>query len=99
MKKIYRNRKPTPKEIKACLPWLKQQIEIINPQKFILLGEVAFSVFFPNEKLSNLRSKWIKKSGKEYFATYHPAAGMRFPKIRKILEKDFQKIKKGLKDF
>ncbi len=94
-----KNRKPTKEEIEACLPYLKKQIEIINPQKFILLGEVAFSVFFPNEKLSNVRSKWIKKNSKEYFATYHPAAGMRFPKIGKILEKDFQKIKKALKIF
>jgi len=32
-------------EIEACLLYLKKQIEIINPQYFILLGEVAFSVF------------------------------------------------------
>jgi len=87
------NRKPTKKEIEACLPYLKKQIEIINPQKFILLGEVAFSVFFLNQKLKDFRGKWVKKNGKEYFPTYHPAAGMRFPRIRKILEKDFKKIK------
>lgn len=97
------NRKPTKKEIEACLPWLRKQIEIINPharsevrrkerQKFILLGEVAFSVFFPKEKLKDFRGKWVKKEGKEYFITYHPAAGLRFPKIRKILEKDFKKL-------
>jgi DNA polymerase len=89
-----KNRKPTPKEIEACLPWLKKQIEIINPPKFILLGEVAFSVFFPDRKLSDYRGSWIKKDGKFYFPTYHPAAGLRFPRIRKILEKDFQKLKR-----
>ena len=94
-----RNRKPKPEEIKTCLPWLKKQIEIINPQKFILLGEVAFSVFFPKKKLNDLRGEWLKKDDKEYFPTYHPAAGMRFPKIRKILEKDFKKIGKTIKDF
>jgi DNA polymerase len=88
-----RNRKPTKKEIETCLSYLKKQIEIINPQKFILLGEVAFSVFFPNKKLKDFRGKRIKKDKKLYFVTYHPAAGIRFPKIRKILEKDFRKIK------
>ena len=88
-----KNRKPIKKEIEACLPWLKKQIEIINPRKFILLGEVAFSVFFSKKELSSFRGRWVKKDNKEYFATYHPAAGMRFPKIRKILEKDFRKIK------
>jgi DNA polymerase len=87
------NRKPKKEEIKACLPWLKKQIEIINPQKFILLGEVAFSVFFLGEKLNKSRGRWIKKEGKFYFPTYHPAAGLRFPKIKKILEKDFKKLK------
>jgi len=91
-----KNRKPTKKEIEACLPWLKKQIETINPQKFILLGEVAFSVFFPNKKLNDFRGKWIKKNGEEYFPTYHPAAGLRFPKIKKILEKDFKKIKETI---
>lgn len=91
-----KNRKPTKKEIKTCLPYLKKQIKIINPQKFILLGEIAFLVFFPNKKLSDFRGKFIKKSGKEYFPTYHPAAGLRFPKIKKNLEKDFNKLSKTL---
>ena len=88
-----RNRKPKKEEIKACLPWLKKQIEIINPKYFILLGEVAFSVFFPKQKLNDLRGRWIEKDKKFYFPTYHPAAGLRFPKIRKILEKDFKELK------
>lgn len=87
-----KNRKPTKKEIESCFPYLKRQIEIINPQKFILLGEIAFLVFFPDKKLSDFRGKWIKKDEKEYFITYHPAAGLRFPKIKKILERDFKKI-------
>jgi DNA polymerase len=52
-----KNRKPKKEEIEACLPYLRKQIEIINPQKFILLGEVAFSIFFPKEKLRNFRGK------------------------------------------
>lgn len=91
-----RNRKPKPEEIEACFPYLKRQIEIINPQKFILLGEVAFKVFFPQKELSSFRGKWLKKDGKFYFPTYHPAAGMRFPKIKKILERDFRKLRKKI---
>lgn len=88
-----KNRKPKKEEIVACFPWLKKQIEIINPQKFILLGEVAFSVFFSNKKLNNFRGKFLTKNGRRYFITYHPAAGVRFPKFRNILEKDFKKFK------
>ena len=92
-----KNRKPTKKEIETCLPHLKKQIEIINSQKFILLGEVAFSVFFPDKKLKDFRGKWVTlrqaQGKKKFFVTYHPAAGLRFPKIKKILIKDFRKLK------
>lgn len=93
------NRKPKKEEIETCLPYLKKQIAIINPQRFILLGEVAFSVFFLNKKLGDYRGKLVKKEDREYFVTYHPAAGIRFQKFRKILEKDFKKIGKTIKDF
>ena len=88
------NRKPKKEEIEACLPYLKKQIEIINPKKIILLGEIAFSVFFPKKKLKNFRGKLIKKDDKEFFITYHPAAGIRFQRIKKILEEDFEKLPK-----
>ena len=107
-----KNRKPKKEEINACLPYLKKQIEIINPPKFILLGEVAFKIFFSDKKLKNCRGKVITlrpiqqvqgrpevfegrqaQGKKKYFITYHPAAGLRFPKIKKILEKDFKKLK------
>ena len=91
-----KNRKPKKEEIKACLPWLKKQIEIINPKCFILLGEVAFSVFFPKKKLSDFRGRWIEKDGKFYFPTYHPAAGLRFPRFKEILERDFKKLKEEI---
>jgi uracil-DNA glycosylase len=91
-----KNRKPKKEEIKACSPYLKKQIEIINPKYFILLGEVAFSVFFSSQKLKYFRGKLIKKDGKFYFPTYHPAAGLRFPKIKKVLEGDFRRLKKVL---
>lgn len=88
-----KNRKPTKKEIEACSPYLKRQIEIINPQKMVLLGEVAFNTVIGLQKLKDCRGRWLKVGTRLYFPTYHPAAGLRFPKIRKILEKDFKKIK------
>jgi uracil-DNA glycosylase len=106
------NRKPTAKEIAACLPYLQKQIEIINPQKIVLLGQTAFSAFFAAPKLrgseggfsmkfKDMRGKFItprlaqgdKKSAHSFFITYHPAAGLRFVKMKKILERDFQKLR------
>ncbi len=86
------NRKPKKEEIAACLPYLLEQIDIINPQKVILLGEVAFSIFFPKQKLNEFRGHWLKKEGRQFFITYHPAAGIRFTKFKRILENDFHHI-------
>ena len=90
-----KNRKPIKKEIQSCSPYLLEQIKTINPFKFILLGEIAFLVFFPNKKFSDFRGKLIKKGRVKYFPTYHPAAGIRFQKFKKILEKDFKKLPKS----
>jgi len=84
-----KNRPPAIKEIKSCLYWLKEQVRIINLQKIILLRRVAFSIFFPKENLKNFRGKWIEKGKKFYFPTYHPAAGLPFPTIKKNLRRRF----------
>ncbi|MFH1036717.1 MAG: uracil-DNA glycosylase [Patescibacteria group bacterium] len=87
------NRKPSEKEIAASLPYLKKQINIINPRRIILLGDVAFSVFFPGKKMGQFRGKIMKKDSRDFFISYHPAAGIRFVKFKKILEKDFKKLR------
>jgi DNA polymerase len=83
------NRKPKPDEIKACFPYLLRQIEIMRPKKIVLLGVVALKLFFPEGSLKLLRGKWIQKDGLDYFISYHPAAGIRFQKFKKILAQDF----------
>jgi DNA polymerase len=87
-----KNRKPRKEEIDACLPYLEKQIEIVNSKKFILLGETAFEVFFPDKNFKNSRGKFLTENGKKYFISYHPAAGIRFQKFKKILEKDFRRL-------
>ncbi len=91
-----KNRKPTKQEIEACLPYLFEQIKSINPRKLVLLGGVAFEVFFRDKQLKNYRGKWLKENNKEYFIAYHPSAGIRFLKFKKILEKDFKKLKENI---
>lgn len=90
------NRPPKKSEIKACFPYLKKQIGIINPKFFILLGKTAIDTLLGGGKLEKIHGKLVKKNGKFYFLTYHPAAAMRFLKIKKLIEKDFRKLSKVL---
>ena len=91
-KKLPGNRKPTKSEIKKYLPILKKEIKKANQKIIVLLGDSVTKAFF-NKPLKSIRGKIIKLQNTSYLATYHPSAA-RFPKIRKIIEKDFKKIKR-----
>lgn len=92
------NRKPKKDELSACSRYLEEQIGSISPEKIILVGEVSFNSFFPGKRLKEFRGTWMKNEkypGKEFFATYHPAAALRFPGIwKKVIDRDFLEIGK-----
>ncbi len=86
------NRKPAKEEIKACMLYLKSQIEIINPKLIVLLGSTALEVLFPKKKISKEHGKFIRKENNLYLSLYHPAAAVYNAKAKNILIKDFKKI-------
>jgi len=87
-----KNRQPQKPEIKACKTWWQKQIEILKPKLIILLGRVASDTVLGKDFWKE-RGRLYQKEGERYFIVYHPAAGLRFPKIKKILEKDFKRLK------
>ena len=87
------NRKPTRKEIEACKRYTLKQIEIIRPSLIIVLGATASEGLLDIRKIGKLHGKIIEKNGNKYFITFHPSAARRFPKIRKLMIKDFKKLK------
>lgn len=88
---------PTKSDIEHGKVHLNKQLEIIDPRIIVLLGSVAVQGVL-EEKLSikNDHGKTITKSGRTYFITYHPAAALRFPPIKKLFIEDFKKLKKLL---
>jgi DNA polymerase len=89
------NRNPRAGELKACKKWLDKQIDIIKPALIVVLGRVAMKNLLGEVKIKENNGKVVERKGQKYFVTYHPAAGIRFPrKIGGLLEKDFKKLKK-----
>jgi DNA polymerase len=84
-----KNRKPTKKEIEACLPYTIEQIKLIKPRFILIFGEVAAEALL-NKKFKEIRGKFIEKDGIVFFVTFHPSAARRFKKIR---EKFFHDLK------
>jgi len=77
-----KNRKPLPDEIEACAPYLEEQIKTVKPKIVVLMGKVAWQT--------------PRVEGVTYVETYHPSAAMRFTKMRKRFEEDFNALKERL---
>ncbi|GAO36343.1 DNA polymerase [Sulfuricella sp. T08] len=68
------NRNPLPDEIAACLPYLRRQIELIQPKLIITLGKVASETLLGREAtIASLRGKVHAYQGIPLIVTYHPA--------------------------
>lgn len=88
------NRTPVSEEVKACLPWLERQIELVAPKLLVCLGAVAAKALIdPNIRITRERGQWRKYAGIDIIATYHPAALLRDPSLKRGAWVDFQAIR------
>jgi uracil-DNA glycosylase family 4 len=90
------NRAPKNDELKICREnWLSRQIEIIEPELIVLLGRVALKQLLGEEEnLEKIHGQVRQSNGRKCLITFHPAAAMRFPKVRKKMEGDIAKVSK-----
>ncbi|GBC75214.1 hypothetical protein HRbin06_00530 [archaeon HR06] len=88
-----KNRVPRKDEIESCRTYLERQISLINPKIIFLLGSTALEALLNKKSVSNFRGKIIKKKGRLYMVTYHPASALYNPKFRIFLEEDFKRLK------
>ena len=68
------NRKPTLAEMKTCLPYLRKQVELIQPQAIVALGATAVTGLLEVEApIGKLRGRWLNFQNIPVMPTYHPA--------------------------
>jgi DNA polymerase len=87
-----RNRKPTPEEVDACLPYLKRQLQLIKPSVVVLLGATALNAFFPDKKIGDVHGKVLTIEGQRFFVTYHPAAKIYNKALGPVMDADFDSL-------
>src|SRR5689334_450814 len=95
------NRTPTPQETSICLPFIKRQIELANPDVLICLGKPSMQTLLGvNDGIRAARGRW-----REYdtgtrtiraMATFHPAYLLRSPNEKKFAWRDMLALKKAL---
>jgi len=89
------NRNPSNEERLACMPYLVEQIQIIQPKILLVMGLVAAQSLFGNqETLGWHREKTHEFLGIPAFVTYHPAALLRNPNWKRPAWEDLQLFQK-----
>jgi uracil-DNA glycosylase family 4 len=77
------NRDPLPDEIAACQPFLKRQLEVLDPALVVTLGRFSLAAFMPGARISEahgtVRSADPATGAADasVYALYHPAAALR----------------------
>jgi DNA polymerase len=94
------NRDPLPEEIAIYGPFLDRQIDIIKPLVIVTLGRFSMSYIMEKQDLqdslqpiSELHGQVLEgrsNSPVKVAVMYHPAAAIYNPKIKKVLQDDFQ---------
>jgi uracil-DNA glycosylase family 4 len=95
------NRTPTPQETAICLPFIRRQIELANPDILVCLGGPAMQTLLGiKDGITRARGRWypFDTGSREIraLATFHPAFLLRSPLQKRFAWRDFLALKKAL---
>jgi len=92
------DRPPTLEEMESCRPYLDMQLEIIRPKIIVALGASATKGLLKSElSISAVRGTFTEYNGIKLMPTYHPAALLRNPDLKKDVWNDMKKVMNFLK--
>jgi uracil-DNA glycosylase family 4 len=74
------NRDPSDEEAERCLPYLRRQIELVDPQAILCVGRIAAQRLLDTDTpIGKLRGRVHRLDGRPVVVTYHPAYLLRSP--------------------
>ena len=86
------HKKPAPGEVRACHPWLEEEIRLVRPRVIVALGATAAQALLgPKFKVTEQRGKTVRSEwAGTVIATVHPSAVLRAPAdAREQARRDF----------
>jgi len=95
------NRTPTPQETQICLPFVQRQIELVNPDVLVTLGNPSTQTLLSTrEGIMKTRGRWFDyDTGTRVIralATFHPAYLLRSPSYKRMAWQDLRAIANAL---
>jgi DNA polymerase len=92
------NRDPQPDEIAACAPYLRRQLEVLDPALVVTLGRYSLGTFMPGSRIGQVhgtaRPVDPDTGGRAALALamYHPAAALRTPAVERESFQDIARV-------
>ena len=95
------NRTPTPQETQICLPFVQRQIELVDPDVLVTLGNPSTQTLLgTRDGIMRTRGRWFDyDTGSRKIralATFHPAYLLRSPSYKRLAWQDLRSIAKAL---
>ncbi|HEY7590606.1 MAG TPA: uracil-DNA glycosylase [Candidatus Limnocylindrales bacterium] len=96
------NRDPFPDEIAACAPFLRRQVETLDPALVVTLGRYSMASFLPGTRISAAHGTFRPADPSTgagnalAFAMYHPAAALRTTAIAETSLEDMTGVPAAL---
>ena len=90
------NRDPRADEVAHHMPWLEQQLALIQPRLVVPLGRHALAHFAPGAKISEVHGQLLFERERALFPMYHPAAALRARGLRETLFADARRLPAAL---
>ncbi len=94
------NRDPLPDEIERCSPFLRRQIDLVQPSALLAVGSFSGKLLTGREKiaLGKLRGEVHSYHEVPLVVTYHPAALLRNPRWTQLFWDDLQLLREVIDD-
>jgi uracil-DNA glycosylase len=92
------NRDPEPDEIAACGPYLRRQLEVLDPALLVTLGRFSLQTFMPGDRISRVHgtARPIDPAtgarAATGYALYHPAAALRQGSLKVTMQRDMAAV-------
>jgi DNA polymerase len=85
------HKKPTAGEVRACRPWLVEEIRLVRPRVIVVLGSTAAQALLGRTfRVTEQRGEVVKSEWGAVMATVHPSAVLRAPEeARARARRDF----------
>ena len=87
------NRNPLPHEIEACSPYLHRQLALLRPRVICCLGKFAAELLVGAKgTVGAMRGQVYRFGPAKLLVTYHPAACLRNPGLKRPVWEDMQRL-------